>query len=74
MQFVLKRTHKRFLKDKNMHILFNDQVACGKGIKMGEVLLDKVGWLVGWVLWHTKHGRLFNAKSSLYMIRKTFCS
>ena len=24
---------------------------------------NDVGWLVGWVLWHINHCRLFNAKS-----------
>ena len=24
-------------------------------------------WLVGWVLWHVNHCRLFNAKSFLYI-------
>ena len=28
------------------------------------------GWLVGWVLWHINHCRLFNTKSSLYIYIK----
>ena len=27
-------------------------------------------WLVGWILWHINHYRLFNAKSSLYIYIK----
>ena len=31
------------------------------------MLSRMVGWLVGWILWHINHCRLFNAKSSLYI-------
>ena len=28
----------------------------------------KVGWLFGWILWHIKHFRLLNAKSTFIQI------